>query len=567
MSLNDFNDILPEVKSKLCSQLSEESSNDICKYIDKGELTQFLILLIKNKNCTLLQFLWTVFKDFDKIRMAINSSMIHLILSSLDESITFFEIFKWYEEFGSSCNQISSNIVTVIYLRGISYPLLKPSILKLIGNQDNLDNVNNRTIFFIYDEIDIIKPYINNNMDDVKRYMIRAYWYDAINTLIEIQKINKLPFYSIGWYLLSTPVFNQVISKYNQNIYDDIPFSDNFAKYICISNRWEFLPDTIPKLTESMWKHIKTYFYMGYLTTRFVMVLFHQLKKHNISITILKSNVLEFNSASEFVEYLKQNNYYSTFSTEKLKYKLREKIDFLKDDILDASIVSATTMMVIFDENNFNSLNEIVFDCSLYLSNRYNTEINYIDFLLKNDGLGWDNKMIDTYSKFKKLMSYIIDQANIGQQLATKFNSYLPLENIEFNIPYRLRIINTMISIYNKLKIKKFQEEYNMIYTNCIALKVTLVNDINILSKYYINTNKTTHQNSINNLLSDLIDNCDSYTYSKRHYNQNILDLLKYNTYIQSLVKLMLDIFQIPIQDILPILQKFLLVKETVVLS
>jgi hypothetical protein len=566
MSLNDFDDILPKVKSRLCSQLSEESSNDICNYIDKGELTQFLILLIKNKNCTLLQFLWTVFKDFDKMRQTINTSMIHLLLSSLDENITFFEMFKWYEEFGSSGNSISSNIITVIYIKGITYPMLKPSIMKLISNQDNADNVNNRTIFFIYDEIDIIKPYVNNEIDDVKRYMIRSYWYDAINTLVEIQKIYKIPFYSVGWYLLSTPVFNQVISKYNQNIYDDIPFSNNFAKYICVSNRWEFLPDVLPKLTESMWKHIKTYFYMGYLTTRFVTVLFHQLKKHNISITKLKSNVLEFNPTSEFVEYLKQNNYYSTFSTEKQKNKVKEELDFLKDDILDASIVSVTTMMVIFDENNFNALNEIVFDCSLYLSNRYKTEINYVDSLLKNDELGWDKKMIDTYNKFKKLMNYIIDQGNIGQELATKFNAYLPLESIEFNTPYKLRIINSMISTYNKLKIKKFQEEYNMIYTNCIAFKVTLVNDINILSRFYINT-KTTHENSINKLLLDLIENCDNYTFSKRHCNQNILDLLKYNTYIQCLVKLMLDIFQIPIQDILPVLKKFLLIKETVILS
>jgi hypothetical protein len=566
MSLNDFDDILPEIKTKLRSQLSEESSDNICEFINKGELTQFLILLIKNKNCTLLQFLWTVFKDFDKMRQTINTSMIHLLLSSLDENITFFEMFKWYEEFGSSGNSISSNIITVIYIKGITYPILKPSIMKLISNQDNADNVNNRTIFFIYDEIDIIKPYINNKMEDIKRCMIRSYWYDAINTLIEIQKINNIPFYSIGWYLLSTPVFNQVISQYNHNIYDNIPFSNNFAKYMCVSNRWEFLPNVLPKLTESMWKHIKTYFYMGFLTTRFVTVLFHQLKKHNISITKLKSNVLEFNPTSEYVEYLKQNNYYTTFSTEKQRNKVKEELDFLKDDILDASIVSATTMMVIFDENNFNALNEIVFDCSLYLSNRYNTEINYVDSLLKNDDLGWDKKMIDTYNKFKKLMSYIIDQGNIGQELATKFNAYLPLESIEFNTPYKLRIINSMISTYSKLKIKKFQEEYNMIYTNCIAFKVTLVNEINILSGFYINT-KTTHENSINKLLLDLIENCDNYTFSKRHCNQNILDLLKYNTYIQCLVKLMLDIFQIPIQDILPVLQKFLLIKETVILT
>jgi len=564
MSRGDFNEIFPELKNKLSSQLSEESSNSICEFIDNGNLVQFLILLIKNKNCTLLQFLWTIFKEFDKIREIISNSMMHLLLSSLDESITFFEIYKWFEEFGCTYNVISTNVVTVIYLKCNKYPELKPSIINLISKLDNKENVNYRTIFYIYDEVTIIKPFITNNIDDIKRHMVRSYWYDSINTLFEIQSYIKLPFYSIGWYLLSVPVFNQVILKNNENIYENEPFAINFINYICLLNRWEYLPSIITKLTNSMWKCLTLYFYTGYLNNRFIHVLFHQLKKHNINITKLKSSTLKFNSNSDCIQYLKDNNYYNIFSTENQKNKIIEPIDCLKDEILNATIIAVTFMLNVFEEKKFDSLNDLVFDCSLNLSKRYKTEINYIDSLLENDELGWDKKMIDSYLHFKTYINYIFDQANIGQELTTKYNSYLPLENIEFSIPYRLRIINSLITIYNKLKIKNFQEKYNMIYTNCIALKIELINELQILINSYILLDLQIKNTSINKSFSELIENCDNYNFLYSDNNQKIINLLIYNPPIQSKVNALINIFQLPIQEILPILQKELLINENV---
>ena len=529
MSTDKFDDILPVLKQKLLFQLDEDSSNSICEFISNNELTQFLLLLIKNKNCFLLQFLWTVFKEFDKVRNIINTSIIHMLLSSLDNDITFFEISNWYKEFGCDYKLLTTNIITVIYLKGINYPE--------------------------------IKPFITDKLDDIKRMMVRSYWYDAVDTLCEIQNFVKLSFFSVGWYLLSVPAFNHIILKYNMNIYENKSFSTNFANYICISNRWEYIPFIITKLTDNMWKRIQLYFYSGYLTHKFITVLFHQLKKHNIKITMLKSSTLQFNSNSCYIQFLKDNNYYNIFYT---KNKTIEQIQHLTDEILDASIVSVSTMMVIFEENNLNALCEIGFDCSLNLSNRYNSELKYIDSLLENDDLGWDKKMIDTYSNFKKYMNYLINQLNIGYELVTKFNSYLPLEQLEFNIPYRLRIINNLINIYNKLKINKFKEEYYKIYENCITIKVNFMNNLNNLIEYYIK-----NQNEKDPIIVDFIDlieNSNNYSFSKFNENNIVLNLLKHNYQIQSKVKIMLDYFQLPIQDILPILQKYTLITENFIL-
>ena len=568
--MQEFVDILPELKSKLLLQLNEESSNSICEFINNCQLSQFLLLLIKNKNCVLLQFLWCVFKEFDCIRKVINNSMIHMLLTSLDDTIVFFEIIKWYTEFGCDANLLSINIITLIYLKGINYPTIKPLIMDIIVRLNNFENVRDRTIFFIYDELSIIKPFITNNIDNIERMMIRSYWYDSINTLCEVQKHVKLSFFSIGWYLLSTPAFNQIVLKNNINIYENVSFSSNFANYICISNRWEYIPSIITKLTDRMWKRIQLYFYSGSLTIRFVTILFHQLKKQNININKLKSSTLQFNSNSKFVQFLKDNNYYNIFnSTNNIKNnKIKEsieKIESLKDEILDASIIAISPMLVIFEQNNFDALHEICFDCSLNLSNRYKSEIKYIDSLLENDDLGWNKKMIDIYTDYKKYMNYIIDQLNIGNDLVTKFNSYLPLEHLEFNLPYRLRIINNIINIYNKLKIKKFQEEYNKIYQNCITIKVDIVNNINILTEYHIQ-NKLKKEPIIEEFL-DLIENSSNYSFDKNNENIVVLNLLKHNPQIQSKVKMMVDHLQLPIQEILPILQKYLLINENFTLS
>jgi hypothetical protein len=568
MLTEDFNDILPAVKNKLLLQLNEESSNSICEFITKCELSQFLLLIIKNKNCVLLQFLWYVFKEFNCIRKIVNNSMIHMLLTSLDDTIIFFEIFKWYNEFGCDANLLSINIITLIYLKGINYPKIKPLIMDIIVRLNNFENVRDRTVFFIYDELSIIKPFITNNIDNIKRMMIRSYWYDSVDTLCEVQRQVKLSFFSIGWYLLSVPAFNHIVLKNNINIYEDVSFSCNFANYICISNRWEYIPYIIRKLTDRMWKRIQLYFYCGSLTIEFVTVLFHQIKKQNIDINKLISSSLQFNSHSKFVQFLKDNNYYNIFISNKNKTKTKElfeAVESLKDEILDASIIAVSPMMVIYTEKNFDALYEISFDCSLNLSNRYKSEIKYIDSLLENDDLGWDKNMIDRYSEYKKYMNYIFDQLNIGNELVTKFNSYLPLEHLEFNPPYRLRIINNIISIYNKLKIKKFQEEYNKVYENCIAIKIDIVNNMNILTEYHIQ-NKLKKDPIIVDFL-DLIENSSNYSFTKSNKNNDVINLLKHNPQIQSKVKFMLDHLQLPIEEILPILQKYLLINENFTLS
>lgn len=541
---------------KLQTQLNEDDALSICKFIFDNQLLQFLLLLIKNKNMNLLQFLWTVFKEIDDVRFLINECMIYMLLASLDDNITFFEIFKWYEEFGCHTENISSNTITALFLKGAVFPQIKPLIIKLIKTLDNFENVNNRTIFFIYDEVDIIKPYIKNEAENIKRFMIRCYWFDSVNTLIKIQNTVKLPFFGVGWYLLSTPAFNQIMTKFNKKFYEHEDFANNFAKYLCVSNRWEFLPTIIQNITQGMWNKFSLYFYMGRLTDTFVCVLFHQMNKHKIPLTKLKSNILYFNHTSKYIEFLKINNYYDIFKTEGLKDKIIKPVDSFADGILDASLPVVTPLMIIFECNNIDAIHEIVFDCSLYLSNRYKSEIEYIDSLLSNNELGFTDKMKKTYTDFKLIMNEIINDGHLGQKLVTKYNAYLPLETSGYSAPCKLKIINSIINMYNNLKIKKFKEEYNFIYNTCINIKETIIIELKLIMKDAFSKSSSIDKDFVN-----LIVNDDNYNYLNNNY-QNVLDLLKYNTDIQAKVQFMVEILQVPIVSILPILKKELFIKE-----
>jgi hypothetical protein len=71
---------------------------------------------------------------------------------------------------------------------------------------------------------------------------------------------------------------------------------------------WDYLPIMINNLTVDMWKVIKNYFYMGYLSVTFVMVLIQQMKINNIPYEKLKSNTLKFLEA-DYVPFLVENNF------------------------------------------------------------------------------------------------------------------------------------------------------------------------------------------------------------------------------------------------------------------
>ena len=535
---------------------NEKIADLICSNIENNILINFILLQIKCKNTDLLQLMWYIFKKHDYVRDIINNSMIELLIASFDDSTTFFELFKWYEEFGYNSISISSNITTALYIQANKYPKLRSYLIQIINNLDNTDAIHNRTIFFIHDEAEMIKPYFPKDKSHMNRMIIRCYQYDAINTLKQIQYKNKIKFNDMAWYLLSPMCFNKHMEESKRNPYEDDFFANTWIEYVCASMHWDYLPLIINKLTISMWKVIKNYFYMGYLNITFVMVLIHQMKINNIPYEKLKSSKLKFLEV-DYASYLRENNLYDYFANTR---GLIVRNPPLKDNALETTVVSVTSMLVIFNERRIDALTEIIFDSSLNMSHKYKAEIKHVDYLLENNQLGWDEKTIKTYNNFKLIMSRIMDEADLSQDLVNKYNSFIPLARNRMPETYQLRYINHFLNLYKKITITKFKDEFKMIYDSCIELKQEYIKKIRkdtdtkldhkIL--YVLPENP-----SIFDQFKNLIENSDCYDYSKDQTNTFWINELSDNKLIKNIVRNMLAKYHVPIQEIIPILYNY----------
>ena len=555
MSEQTKDDCIYDIYQDLLKYSNEKIANLICYNIERNIIINFLIIQIKGKNTTLLQLLWFVFKKYDYMRDLINNSMLHLILTSFDNSHTFFELFKWYEEFGYKETNVSSNITLALYIQANKYPEIKKYLFQIINRINNKNNVHNSVLFFIHDDVDVIKPYFTKDPELTLRMINVSYQYDAINTLKQIQYKNKIKFFTMHWYLLSPHVFNQHMIDNKRNPFENDEFSLNWINFICSTYHWDYLPIIINKMTPAMWKKLIEYFYMGYLTQMFVMVLFQQMKLNNIPYEKLKSNKLKF-IPSDNLPFLIENNLIHIFENSKGYIVSHSKLD---DNMLEVTQISIPSLLIIFGEKRINELTEIIFEFTLNMSNRYNSEINYIDKLLLDDQLGWDAKTIKTYENFKMIMARIIDEANLAQDLVNKYNSFLPLTYNRLPYPYQLRYINHFINSYNKFTIKLFKDQLKTFCDSWIRAKQDIIKEIRKETNseldhkifYVLPENPTIYDE-----FKNVIENSDCYDSSKEHYNNYWINELNDNKLIKNIVRNMLVRYHVVIQEIIPILYR-----------
>jgi len=527
----------------------------VCDSIESDVIINFLFLQIKNLNIPFLKLLFHVFKESEYMRDLINNSMIELLIASFDNTETFIEMFNWFDEFGYTSDSINHSIITEIYIQGNKYPTINKYVYLIIDKINISNIVYNKTIFFMYDDINIIIKYFSKNKDIINTMIIKCYYYNAINTLKQIQYKNKINFFDVEWYLLSPECFNNHMINSERNPYENNIFAEKWTEYICCALRWDYLPLMINKLTLPMWKKISNYFYMGYLTNRFITVLFHQMKINNIPYEKLKSKNLKFNPVDS-LDYLQENNLYNIFKNNQ-GYIIKNKQLIELEIAQDTTVLSVAAMLVIFEEKKIEALIEIIFESSLNMSQKYDSEIKYTDNLLKNNQLGWNDKQIKTYENFKIIMAKIIDQANLSHDLVTKYNSFIPIVNNNMPYSYQLRYINNILNLYNKLTLKKYKDVCNMIYSNCIKLKQLYIKDIrketntDLDNKLFFVLPKNA---TIFDKFRNLIENSECYDYSCEQSNKFWIDELHDNKLIQNIVKNMLAKYHVPIQEIIPIL-------------
>jgi len=282
------------------------------------------------------------------------------------------------------------------------------------------------------------------------------------------------------------------------------------------------------------------------------------MKKHNISMNVLKLDGILFHHKSSYIQYLKDNNIYDQFSTENYKGLLRiVPIHQIDDILLESSVTCLTSLLFVINQKKISDVISLVFDATLNLSNRYTAELKYIDELIINDELGWNPKQTELYNNFKIIMNNIITEADLSQKLVNKYNACIPVHKLSLYAGYKIRFINEILDMYKQLKFKKFQDEYHNIYNNCIIMKTEFIRSI----RKQINCNKPPNEfftlppnPDIFDHFQNVLENSSNYEYIYQHIDKKYIELFHDNPKIQKTIKYLLTIGAVPLQSIQPII-------------
>jgi len=544
---------------ELIDYLPDDITLEICEYIKDDELISFLIMQIKNDNYEILSILLSILKKNEYYKEILNNNIIKLLAISIGNSKMFLHLCEWLDEFGFNNTTIDNSTIIAFYIESIFSPEIKSKVLNIMKSIKHTIKI--QTMYFITDDVDTILSYINikpinkQNTIMLDSMILNCYQYNSANILKKIQTIQKYKFFSLSWYTFSPYLFEHVMKINNRDPYKDEIFSSQWITYVCSISRWDYIPMMINKLTPEMWYVISTYFYMGILLQDFVVVLFHQMKKNNIPIKKLYLENIYFNSKSTYTNYLIKNNYYYLFSTEHFKVRPIIPIKNAAPDVYEASITSIPLLLSVSD--NINDLVDIISEISLNLTNRYTLDIKYIDSLIDNNELGWDEDITKKYNNMKTNSLNIINELNMTHLMCIKYNQYVLMDNTKLSIGYKLRFINEIIDIYELLKIDKFKKDFMKIYSNCLEIKKICI----AIIRKQINSKKNPNEfyklpenPNIYDHFQNLIENCKNYNFSNKNSNNTYIELLNDHEKIKRIVELMLNDYAVPLQDIRPII-------------
>jgi hypothetical protein len=415
--------------------------------------------------------------------------------------------------------------------------------------------------FFNNDDAKIVLPFATN-IESITVIISNAHKFDAINILMEIDSKTtkskfakeRTNFYGIAWYFLSPTAFYKVMELKNINPYENKQFEIQWISYICYMSRWDYLPSMIQNLTNDMWNVMAQYFYDGKLTLCFVMTLVHLMDKYKIPISNLKLDYKYFPPNSNYAQFLKDTFRYNTFTTEGDKDKVYKPLNVaMTDTAWNSSVNTIPVMFQVFLSKEIVELSVILGEMLIDICHKYKTETDYIETLIYDDLLGWDERMMTNFNNFKKFIEIVKKDAIFTRTVSLKWNSFFSIEYSDLPEPYKLRYVNEIIEEYPKIKFKYYKDDLKLPYEKAIQIKKLT---LGILRNYYKCPVKDPTEfyvlpecATVIEKFIDLIENSKEYKHTYSHLNEHYINMLKDCKPLQILVKVAITRFFVPLQE------------------
>ena len=187
------------------------------------------------------------------------------------------------------------------------------------------------------------------------------------------------------------------------------------------------------------------------------------------------------------------------------------------------------------------------------LCHKYKTETDYIETLIYDDLLGWDERMMTNFNNFKKFIEIVKKDAIFARTVSNKWNSFFSIEYSDLPDPYKLRYVNEIIEEYPKIKFKYYKDDLKVPYEKAIQIKKLT---LGILRNYYKCPVKDPSEfyvlpecATVVEKFIDLIENSKEYRHTYSHLNEKYIDMLKDCKPLQILVKVAITTFFVPLQE------------------
>ncbi len=499
---------LDRVYLDLSKIYSEGVATNIVNDISKNGIMKYIYHHIKLCNIDYLENFIKAIENVKEYLQVVKDKMLEIIMSSIYSAETFKFAIQLYDKHGSpSKMDMNQAIAMCIKRHAFVFPenqKLCSDFLDVFSLEEMMTDIQ---MLFVQDDVNLVTKFLKKRQDIFQKVFIYASECSALKTLSKIMSYYKES--EVFLAKLSLPsILNYKVNLNDSEIRDSIFVeANNFS-------RWEFIPFIFDnfKIDEELWVTFKINIYRGYVTLPFLKTLLYHMKLHDIPIEKIKlQQASKLMASKEILDELREYGFD--------KFETLEEFDYQNDEVK----YSASAMFEFFRRNKLEFIFNVLYANYAHVNVKLAEERKYIETLIENNILGWDDKMLNQYSLYEKFLDNIFTQLRIFDQILLDYNSFNLIKE-ELDNTVALRCLNKMIVDIRKITNKKIT-----------AIYATLILELNDIYMDYLKKFREEFPISPKNF--DCRDNIEgqfcfiyqySYTRGNKHDNKELLRLAKH---------------------------------------
>ncbi len=449
----------------LCKNFSEDEATGIVNDVYDVRLIPYICVNLKINAYEIIWKIYTCIKNIKQFRDIISEHLVNIVLAGIEHPGSMDVALKICEDINISSfsNKFTDEMLICIYKHGLRFPQNKEICTSFIQRFISPTIAINRTFFFINDEVDIVQKYFE------KTAKAREYIYNFCTDCDSVKIFQKAIRYfketNALLVKLSFPAFKENIHLFDLN--------DNMVRLKILDevnthNRWDFLPFIfdVLKPNDAEWEMFRIGLYRCYFNEVYFKVLLNYMEKYEIPIEKLKSATTKSLICSEeIMQVLQDFNLVETFNP----IRAAKMNDYLKPDVCN--------LFYAFCKNNYKFITDYMHLSNSHFNSRFRRERNFVDNLVNNNMLGWDNSTVVIWRAFVSFTNEVIKELNNLEDILTKYNSFFSVSLLVKPL-IAIRFVNDCVKSLCQLKNKFLIEECKKLIINLDTFKETIIEEV-----------------------------------------------------------------------------------------